>query len=350
MHAHDLRRILLVQAIEESDVNGELLTFAARAAATQAALRENSDAAQAFVGDGLSAAGERLLLRRARELEESVRLRAPIVERLHALSVGAGRRDGLLVLALLVGLILAALDGHSYIDILGASLLTLLAWNLGVYALGAAHLMRPRARSGAGITAWYVRSLGRRAARVLKRSRSFNAPLAAALPRFSSEWGTLARALVLQRAVRLLHICAALVVVGLVVGLCVRGFVLRDAAGWSSNLLGAGAVRWLLWLLYAPAAAIAGVALPATAADLEALQVASGAGGAEGSAWIELIGLTMTLYIIVPRLLGAAAASVWLWQIARNMPVPVSVVPYARRTFIAPDDPLKDHDLGAALE
>ena len=237
MHAHDLRRILLVQAIEESDANGELLTFAARAAATQAALRENSDAAQAFAGDGLSAAGERLLLRRARELEESVRLRAPIVERLHALTVGAGRRDGLLVLALLVGLVLAALDGHSYIDILGASLLALLAWNLSVYALSAAHLMRPRARSGAGITALYARWLGRRAALVLRRSRSFNAPLAAALPPFSSEWGTLARALVLQRAVRLFHICAALVVVGLVVGLCVRGFVLRDAAGWSSSLL-----------------------------------------------------------------------------------------------------------------
>ena len=36
MHAHDLRRILLVQTIEECDAKGELLTFAARAAATQA--------------------------------------------------------------------------------------------------------------------------------------------------------------------------------------------------------------------------------------------------------------------------------------------------------------------------
>jgi Protein of unknown function (DUF2868) len=350
MHAHDLRRILLVQAIEECDAKGELLTFAARAAATQAALREKSDAAQAFAGDALSAAGERLLLRRARELEESVRLRAPIVERLHALSVGAGRRDGLLVLALLAGLVLAALDGHSYIDILGASLLALLAWNLSVYALGAANLVRPRAQSGAGIAGLYARWLGRRAALVLKRSRSFNAPLAAALPRFSSEWGTLARALVLQRATRLFHICAALVVLGLVVGLCVRGFVLRDAAGWSSSLLGAGAVRWLLSLLYAPAAAIAGVALPTTAADVEALHVASGVGGAKPATWIYLIALTMTFYIIVPRLLGAAAASVRLWQIARNMPVPVSVVPYARHTFIAPEDIVKDHDPGAASD
>jgi hypothetical protein len=244
--------------------------------------------------------------------------------------------------------VLAALDGRSYIDILGASLLALLAWNLSLYALRAVHLMRPRAQSGAGITGLYARWLGRRAALVLERSRSFNAPLAAALPRFSSEWGPLARALVLERARRLFHVCAALVVAGLIVGLCVRGFVLRDAAGWSSSLFGAGAVRWLLLLLYAPAASLAGVALPASAADVEALHVASGAGGAEPAAWIELIALTLTLYIIVPRLLGAAAASVRLWQIARNMPVPVSILPYARHTFIAPDDLLKDHDPGGA--
>jgi hypothetical protein len=69
-----------------------------------------------------------------------------------------------------------------------------------------------------------------RADSVLRRSRSFNAPLAAALPRFATSWGALSQALVMQRAKRVFHVCAALVAVGFVAGLLVRGEVLRDHA------------------------------------------------------------------------------------------------------------------------
>jgi hypothetical protein len=348
MHAHDLRMILLIQAIEESDTQGELLPLAERAAATQGAIRGASNLEQAFDGDALAPEGERLLVRRARELHERVRLRAPIVERLLALSVGAARHEELLVLALLTGIVLAALDGHGCIDILGAPLFALVAWNLALYTLGVANLIRPRALRGAGVRRLYARWMGSRAAAVLRHSRFFNVPLAAALPRFSTEWGTLARALVLQRAARVFHLAAVLVVLGLVIGFGVRGFVLRDAAGWSSSLFGAGIVRWLLQLLYAPAAAISGIALPATAGDVEALRVANGAGGGESRPWIYLIALSMTLYIIVPRMIGAATASLRLWQISRSMAVPASVALYARRTLIASDPVVRADELGAS--
>jgi hypothetical protein len=105
-----------------------------------------------------------------------------------------------LVLALLTGVVLAALDGNRYIDILGISLLGLLSWNLVLYALWVANWIRPRALRGAGMARLYARWMDRRAGAVLRRSRSFNAPLAAALPRFSTEWGALALALVMQRA------------------------------------------------------------------------------------------------------------------------------------------------------
>lgn len=337
MRAHDLRMILLIQAIEESDTKGELLPLTQREAATQEALRGASSLDTAFGGDALSPEGEGFLTRRATHLHESVRLRAPIVDRLLAVTVGAARRDGLLVVALLSGVVLAALDGHRYIDILGASIWALLAWNLIVYALWVANGIRPRALSGAGVARLYARWMGGRAAAVLRHSRSFNAPLAAALPRFSTAWGTLAQALVMQRARRLFHLCAAIVALGLVVGLCVRGFVLRDVAGWSSSLIGAGVVRVLLEILYAPAAAIAGVALPAAAADVEALRVANAAAGGAPGAWIYLIALTLTLYIILPRMIAAITASAQLWRIGRNVAVPAAVVAYARRTLLAAD-------------
>jgi hypothetical protein len=42
------------------------------------------------------------------------------------------------------------------------------------------------------------------------------------------------------------------------------------------------------------------------------------------------------LYIIVPRALAAALASVQLWRIGRRMAVPASVVAYARRSLAEP--------------
>jgi len=337
MRAHELRTVLLVQAVEETDTTGELLPLAERDAVTREILRDAGAAGEFFAGDRLSDLGERLLVRRTRELQARLRLRAPIIDRLLAESVGAGRRDGLLVLALLVGFVLAALDGRSYIDILGPALVGILAWNLGVYALRLANLAGPRSLSGAGITRLYGRWLSGRAAALLRRSRAFNAPLAAALPRFTKEWGVLAQALVMLRAIRLFHVCAALVALGMIAGVAVRGFVLRDAAGWSSSLFGPGIVRGFVWIVYAPAAALARIALPASSVEVESLHVAGASGGGASSAWVVLIASTLALYIIVPRVFAAAVATLRMWHSARTMAVPALVLPYARRTLSAAD-------------
>jgi hypothetical protein len=335
MDEHALRTVLLIQAVEESDIKGELLPLVEREEATQSVVRGDADVRDAFAGDALSRTGERLLARRAVHLRERLRLRAPITDELLAVAAGSGARDGLFALALLAGLTLAVLDGRGYIDILGFALLGLLAWNVLVYALLIANLMRPRALSGAGAARLYARWMASRAGSVLRRSRAFNVPLAAALPRFSKDWGALFQALVLQRASMIFHVGAALVAVGLIAGLLVRGFVLRDDAGWSGSFFGAGIVRVFLQLLYGPAAAVSGIALPPAAQDVEALHVTGAAGGAAPLPWIYCIALTVTLYIIVPRMLAAAAASLRLWRIARNMAMPASVVPYARRTLRA---------------
>jgi hypothetical protein len=337
MRAYELRTILLIQAVEESDTKGELLPLAERDAVTRQVLREAGAASEFFAGDGLSDVGERMLVRRSRELQARLSLRAPIIDRLLAESVGAGRRDGLLVLALAVGFVLAALNGRSYIDILGLALLGILAWNLGVYALRIANLAAPRSLSGAGVTRLYARWLSGRAAALLRRSRDFNAPLASALPRFTKEWGKLARALVMQRAIRLFHVCAAIVALGMIAGLAVRGFVLRDVAAWSSSLFGAGIVRALIWIVYAPAAALSGIALPASSAAVESLRIAGASGAGASPAWIILIALTLSIYIIVPRVLAATVASFRIWHSTRAMQIPAVVLPYARRTLVASD-------------
>ena len=297
MHEHALRTILFIQAVEDSDTKGELLPLAEREEATQSVAGGDGGVQEVFADGLLTLAGERLLTRRALHLYERLRLRAPIIDQALAVAAGSGAADGLQAIALLVGLLLAVLDGRGYIDILGWSILGLLAWNLFVYVLLVANWLRPRRWSGTGVASLYARWMG--------------------------------------SARRIFHVCAALVAVGFIAGLFIRGLVLRDVAGWQSSFLGAGIVRACLKLLYAPAAAILGIALPSGVQDVAALRVTDAGGGVAPLAWLDLGTLTVTLYIIAPRLLAAALAGVRLWIIARRMTVPASVVPYARRILPA---------------
>jgi hypothetical protein len=334
MDEQSLRMILLVQAVEESDSSGELLPLVERAEATQSLVLEEAHVRDAFAGDALSGTGERLLARRAAHLHGRLQLRAPVTADLLAVAGGSGSSTGLMGVALLVGVLLAVIDGRGHIDILGFPLLGLVAWNLLVYALLLANCVRPRLLSGAGVARLYARWLAGRAQSVLRRSRAFNAPLAAALPRFATDWGALSRALVMHRAQRIFHVCAALVAVGFIAGLCVRGVVLRDAAAWSGSFFGAAVVRVFLHLLYAPAAAIAGSALPG-APEVAALHVTDLTGAVAPLPWIYLISLTLMIYVIVPRALMAAWHSLQIWRTGTRMAVPASIVPYARRTLVA---------------
>jgi hypothetical protein len=59
MHEQALRTILLIQAVEESDTQGELLPRAERAQATQYVVHGDADAHDAFAGDALSRAARR---------------------------------------------------------------------------------------------------------------------------------------------------------------------------------------------------------------------------------------------------------------------------------------------------
>jgi len=336
MREHALRAILLIQAVEESDSKGELLPLAERIQATQSVLADAaSDVWDSSSPDTLPRAAERLLAHRALYLQERLRLRAPITDHLLAVAVGSGARDALLVAAFVAGVLLAVLDGRGYIEVLSLALVALVAWNLLIYVLRIANLARRRPLSVAGLPGLYARWMGNRAGAVLRRSRSFNAPLAAALPRFTSEWAALARPVVLQRAKRLFHVCAVLVAAGFVVGLLVRGYLLRDAAGWGSSFLAPSVVRIFLWLLYAPAAALAGVTLPSSAQEVQALHVGADLAGAPAGTWIGLMAWTASGYIIVPRLIAAAVVSLRLWQVAARLRLPASVIPYAHRTLAA---------------
>ena len=333
MNIRTLRTVLLVQAIEESDPGGDVLALADRAEATREAMRSAPQDRAIQSGVGLARADESLLALRAERLLAQVRLRSPAVDYVLAVAGGLtwlGRAA--LVLALIVGLSLSALDGSRRINILAFPLIGLIAWNFFVYAVIIAAWFKRRGPTPAGIH-WsghlYERWISSRIDGLLKQSMRFNAPLTKALRRFTREWVHVEHPLLLERAQLLMHCAAALVAAGLIAGLYVRGIALRYEAGWESTFLGPESAHALLALLYGPAAALSGIGLPSIS-GVDALRWTGTSGGGEAASWIHLIALTAVLYVIVPRLILAAMSALNLWRLSRNAPVPAALIGYGR--------------------
>jgi len=341
-----LRTALLIQSIEESDRAGDVLALADREAATRTALRENPQSRpQATSGNTgpdsarresrrvLPRSAEKFIGTRSNLLLARVRTRSPAVDHILALAGGftwLGR--GVVLLAFVLGLSLSALDGSRRINILSFPLIGLVAWNLLVYLVLIAERWRHRGSAAPAGFGWghlYRRWIGARVNSVLGQSTRFNAPLGKALRHFAVEWTSVERPLLLERAKRLMHVGAAFVALGLIAGMYIRGVGLRYEAGWESTFLGPPAVHALLTVFYGPAALISGLGLPTTA-GLVALQWAGVSGGGEAASWIHLIAITAALYIVVPRLILAAAATGSLWRLARSPTLPGSFVGYAR--------------------
>ena len=343
MHQRALRTVLLIQAIEETDRTGEVIPLADRADASRTVVRESPNLSEARLravqpgltqGEARTSAlltkdSETFLIRRAQHLLDRLHTRSPAVAHILALAGGVtwlGRF--LLVLAFAAGVSLSALDGSRRINILAFPLIGLVLWNVLVYGLLLVTWVRNHGRPPDGFwsATMYERWIAGRIESLMRHSTRFNVPLSTGLRRFAAEWGALSQPMVLLRAKRLLHLAAALMAIGLVGGLYVRGVVLRYEAGWESTFLGPQSAHALLSLLYAPASSLSGIPIE----DMTALRWTATGGGGDAAPWIHLIAITALLYIAIPRLLLAAATSFALWRFSRRPPVPASLLGYAR--------------------
>jgi hypothetical protein len=333
MREDTLRAVLMVRAIEEVDRAGTIVPPGDRAQATREAVR----ALGAGIDEAALVADDRLL---ARALgDRSGRLVGPLVERFPIVGEALGRTRtpaGLLVVLLLAafasGIGLSALDGSRRINILAFPFLGLIAWNLAMYAVLAIGWIRGRLRSAAAPPlgrAWTRRLFERRIAPLLRETRRVHVVLGEALGSYAAACAAIGSAFIAQHARRWLHLAAAAVAIGLIVGLYVRGTVLRYEAGWESTFLGPAQVQSILGALFGPVAGWSGMQLPATAAAVEQLRWTAEGGGGDAAPWIHLIALSLILYVVLPRLLLAAVATLGLWRLDRATPLPDDLRRYA---------------------
>ena len=349
MRQRALQAVLLVHAIEQSDLAGDALSFEDRSHASSEAADGRALPAASDPSAQINGVSERFLARRADALLARLRVRSPGVDRILGAAAGsAGLDRAVLLLGLALGFGIAFLDG-SRIDIFAYPLIGLVLWNLIVYIVLIVRAFRsPRERSQAGAAAdarewaaverdgflrrWlaraYANSVHARIDALITHSIGFNAPLAPGLRRFAANWREIGRPLFRERARRLLHLAAILAAIGLMAGYAVRGLILRQAAGWGTTVFGPVSAHTALVTLYGAASAIKRIPIP-SAHDLQSLAwTGAASGGGPAGQWLDLIYWTALLYIVLPRLLAVVLTTLRLWHRSATLRTPATFPGY----------------------
>ena len=307
------RDVMVVRALEVSDVAREIWSDADRVAASRAAAEDVGEAA----------ADHDFLGRRAALVVERIARRHPaFVASTRARSLRQWIVPVTAVGAFVVGLAGVEIGPNHRINLLAPPVLALLAWNVAVYV---ALLVELLARIRVGAPAWVGplrRSVIGWVRDVARPLRPFGTPVAltAAAGRFTAEWSSLATPLWRARAGALLHLGAATMAVGAIAGLYLRGIALEYRAGWQSTFLDAADVERILRIVLAPGAWLSGIAIP----DAGHLRTIDGGSAGENAAqWIHLYAGTILLVVIVPRV--ALAVGAWIAERRRQRTFPIAL-------------------------
>ncbi len=350
MNEAEVAQVLLLRAIETAEVGQAASAWTPTDAAWA------SGAARREVGE--QAGAQAFLVRRAQLGLRRLAEREPPWRHVVDRPTGPGGAWAVLLLALAyaVGMAGDAFTALHRVDLLPQTLLTvlLLAWNLAVYAaLCIAALQRTESGAARGSphrTAHWFMAVAERLAALVMRPRGGHdrAGVAAVHAHFLVQWTVATRTLQQRRARALLHAAAALLTLGVVSSMYLRGLVFDYRAGWDSTFLDAAQVHALLAAVLGPASELSGIGLP-DVPSLARLRWAES--GGEGAArWIHLYALTLIGAVAVPRLLLTAWAALRARQAAQRlvlalddpyfvrlqhaalaMPRPVTVLPYSYR-------------------
>ena len=336
MNERSAMEVAAVRALEEADRARTIWTDDDRAWASRAAAQVVGEhaAPEAFVARRAALALERLSMR-SRALPSMIR-----VWRWRPW-VGVA----IVALAFVAGVVVDRIDGTQRINVLAPPVLILVLWNLGVYGvLGAGYVLRYGDASPMGpLRRAVVRLAANR--RPAPAPRDANAdPMPQAMAAWAHAWIDQSAPLYAKRAARVLHLAAAALAIGVIVGLYWRGIAVEYRATWESTFLDAAFVRQLLAIFYAPGVWLTGNAIP----EVAAIAAIRAPGSANAAPWLHWMAATLTLVVIAPRLvlallaglverhraarLPVALGEAYFLRLLRGLhdgPVPVRVVPYS---------------------
>ena len=285
----DAQAVLLVRAVEEEDRTGELLPLAERRRVTAHARGED--------GGGDPA---RWLASRARELSGVLARELPSLPRfLRFTSPVRGLTGPAVAVAFVLGVATNALGPERRINVLAAPLLGLIAWNLTVLAVLAVRSWLPVSAAVHRVPR-FVGRLETMARRLIDRwpqraeRHEQVADVRQALGQYLSWWLPAVTPLAAARGRRLLHGMSLALILGVVVGMYLRGVAFQYQATWESTFLSGATVDHLLGTVLAPAAGLLATEVPKAAAI-------EGPDYGDAAPWIHLWAVTAVLFVGLPR-------------------------------------------------
>jgi hypothetical protein len=221
-------------------------------------------------------------------------------------------------LALVTGIATNEIGGGGRLNIIAFPLLGMLAWNLAVYAALLVGWLRRlgRGASGKATGGLLGRALGSVAAGA-RRPGGEGTVAGRAIVQFVDDWLAASSALTQARVSRTLHLSAAALAAGVLLGMYARALGVEYRAGWESTFIDAETLHRFVRVVLAPASALTGLPLP-DVAQLERIRLGPGLQGAKAGQWIHLFAATAVLFIVGPRLVLAGWEALRAWRLART--------------------------------
>lgn len=304
MNARHVAKILLIQALEQSDPQARYISHSTRQRATQHAKKEGSSQKPLSSPE----AAIRFLSHRAESLWNFLSTSYPMITESFRGAQTTIPSFILVIPAFAAGLLINGLGTSQRVNLLNFPLLVLLLWNIGAYAssmllplLGkdlTGPLLRHLTTGLTILTEW----LGKGPCQTVDLpGRADREWVLQSTERFMNLWWRHRHPVLISHVRHLLHIGAACLALGIILSMYVRGLVLDYQATWESTFLSPGQVHTLLHGLLGPAAWLLGFPFPSVQ-DLTQLQAPR-----HGSAapWIHVWALTAFVGIVVPRIILA---------------------------------------------
>lgn len=331
-------QILLVQELERSDPEGELLPVEERrSASVRCGSPWGGKVERQKVR--MDQAALEFLRRRSKDVCHLIGKRHPDLVRLADWRAESFRWGPLLVLAAVVaGFLMAGLGPGREFNLMALPVLLVLVWNTAVVVLSLASWFRPGRQPGQGgplaLHGWQTALGGGRAKPAQTSPAAEPRPTAAVEARvreqFDQRRDELLRPWRRARVSVWLHTAAAALALAGVAGLYHRGWSVEYRAVWESTLLGVDGARAFFGGLFRPAAVMFNLPLPLD--QLAAMQTGPGrhATPAPALPWIHLYAATLVLFAVVPRGLLAAAEVVRARRALNRAVLPADTLEYLR--------------------
>ncbi|MEX0828726.1 MAG: DUF2868 domain-containing protein [Nitrospirales bacterium] len=310
MNRTTFSKILLVQALEESDPHGSHLPLSTRHHATQQAKAQHPRSSDHSLETDLS-----FLSTRSDIMWAFVNKAFPAFA--HSWNhLQADIPTALVAIpALGVGLFMNGLGESQRVNLLNFPLLLLLLWNGGMYLSSA---LLPLWKSLVKTTwldmtaTWLAKMAGKGRPRFWPAAHLSDhsaAPwIQEATKRYTELCWPHVRSVWRQRLQQLLHLGAVCMAVGIILGMYIRGLVLDYQATWESTFLSANQVQGLLHTLLSPAAWLLRHPFPDESGILSLQAPQHG----PAALWIHMWAITALVVIVIPR-------SILMWVSQRKL-------------------------------